>query len=223
MSKRAALATTKERPAKRQRSKSQLAMTQEIVRRELRKKTDWLYTDAAATGVTVYNSGVISSLYSNLIRGDAGINNFNGNHIKPQAITFKYYAETNQVYNVLRVMLIQWFDSATPALSGILQSVVSGQGVIAPTLITNKQYIKVLYDKTHMLAPTAGGDTTVIGNGIIDPVTVYIPGKRLKPTKYNSGTNVVQDGNLFLVAVSDDAALSTVNLTWYSRVTFADQ
>lgn len=221
MKRRAALASPKQRPAKRQ--KSQLAVTQEIVRKELRKNTDWRYADAAATGVAIYTSGAINSLLSNLIRGDAGLNNFQGNMIKPQAITFKYYAQTNQVYNVLRVMLIQWFDSATPALSGLLQSVVAGQGVIAPTLITNKEYIKVLYDKTHMLSPSAGGDSTVTGDGIIDPVTVYIPGRRLRPIKYNSGTNVVQDGNLYLVAISDDTALSTVNLTWYSRVTFADQ
>lgn len=196
-------------------------MTQNIVRRELRRNTDWKYADGGASAVAVYNLGTISSLYSNLIRGDAGRNEFNGNQIRPQAVTVKYWAETAQTYNVLRVMLIQWFDAATPVLSGILQNTVTGQGVISPTLVTNKEYIKVLFDKTHMLAPSAG-DAAIVGNGIIDPVTIYIPGKRLRPTRFNSGSNTVQDGNLYLIAVSDDTALGTVNLTWSSRVTFSD-
>lgn len=197
-------------------------MTQEIVRKELRKRTDWKYTDAASSLVPIYNTGTIVSLYSNLTRGDAGINNFEGNIIAPQGLTFKYFADTAQPFNTLRVMLIQWFDAATPLLAGLIQNTSTGLACIAPTLVTNKQYIKVLYDRTHMLAPTAADGGAIFGNGTMEPVKVYIPGKKLRNTRYNSGTNVVQDGNIYLLAVSDDAALGTVNLTYYSRITFSD-
>lgn len=211
------------KPTKRARiNQSQVAMTQNIVRRELRRNTDWRYTDVSAAALAVYSTPQIVSLYSNLVRGDSGLNNFQGNVVKPQAITMKYYADTAQVFNVLRVMVFQWFDSVTPALTGILQSGTTGIALCSPVNITNKQYIKVLYDKTHMLAPTAG-DAAVIGNGTIDPVTVYIPGKRLRTTRFNATTAVVQDGNIYVMFLSDDAALGTVNVTYHTRVTLKDE
>lgn len=217
-------ASTQAISTRRKRAKASTSTTtvQAVVRKELRKKTDWKYTDVGSTAVPVYNTGTIASMYANLTRGDLGINNFEGNVVNPQALTFKYYAETAQPFNTIRVMLIQWFDAATPLLAGLLQSTSSGLAVIAPTLVTNKQYIKVLYDRTHMLAPSAADGGAIFGNGIMQPVTVYIPGKRLRNTRFNSGTNVVQDGNIYLLAVSDDAALGTVNLNYYSRITFSD-
>lgn len=221
MKRRAALA--KQPSAKRQRTdQNQLAMTQTIVRRELRKHTDWRYADISAASLAVYSTPQINSLYANLTRGDAGLNNFQGNVIQPQALTIKYYAETAQAFNVLRVLVFQWFDSATPALTGILQSGTTGIALCSPVNITNKQYIKVLYDKTHMLAPTAG-DAAIVGNGTIDPVTIYIPGRRMKNTRFNASTAVVQDGNIYIMFLSDDSALGTVNVTYHARVTFRDQ
>ena len=182
---------------------------------------DWKYTDKTDSG-NVTSSGTITSVFSNLVRGDGGINEFNGNDIRPQAVTLKYYITTNQVFNSVRVMLFQWFDSQTPVPSGILQSTALNLATIAPILVTNKRYIKVLYDRTHVIAPSAGGDTTVLGYGSSDAHTVYIPGKRLRPVRYNSSTNVVQDGQIYVLVISDDSVLSYPIIQWYSRVTFQD-
>lgn len=214
-----AVSSRRKRPAR----STSTTTVQAVVKKELRKKTDWKYTDVFGASVAVYNTGAtMISMYTNLIRGDLGINNFDGNIIRPQAMLFKYYAETSQVFNVLRVMIVQWFDAAVPVMNGFIQQTATGTACISPTLVTNKQYIKVLYDKTHMLSPSAGNTTTLGGYGVMEPVTVYIPGKRLRNTRFNSGTNFVQDGNIYLFAVSDDSALGTVNLTYYSRITFAD-
>jgi len=221
MKRRAALSPAT-RPAKRQK-KSQLAVTQEIVRKELRKKADWKYTDHSQATTNVTSTGAITSLLANLTRGDLGKDNFGGNQIMPQAITLKYYLHTSQVYNSVRVMLFQWFDSATPAVTGIIESNATGIGTISPVLITNKSYIKVLYDQTHMMAPTAmDGAGNVGGYGHIQPVKVYIPGKKIKPVRFNSGTNVVQDGNIYILLISDDSLTAYPQTTWYSRVTFQD-
>ncbi len=202
---------------------SQLAQTQAIVRRELKKRIDWKYTDHSQSVTNVTSTGAITSLLANLTRGDLGKDNFGGNHVIPQAITLKYYMTTNQNYNSCRLMVFQWFDSATPAVTGIIESNSLHVGTISPTLITNKSYIKVLYDQTHLMAPTAmDGAGNVGGNGLIQPVKVYIPGKKLKPIRYNSGTNVVQDGNLYVLIISDDSLTSYPLVTWYSRVTFSD-
>lgn len=198
------------------------ATVQAVVRKELRKKTDWRYTDVSSAAASVSSTGTITSLLGNLVRGDAGLDNFQGNEIKPQALLFQYYLTTQQTYNSMRVMIIQWFDAGTPVLSGILQNTTTSIATISPTLVTNKRYIKVLYDKTHILAPTAGGDATVLGYGTAEPVKVYIPGKRLRAVKYNSSNNTVQDGNLYVIAVSDDSVPSYPGIWWYSRVTFSD-
>jgi len=66
MKRRASLATSQQRPAKRQ--KSQLAITQEIVKKELRKNIDWKYTDNSAVVTNVSSTGTITSLLANLIR-----------------------------------------------------------------------------------------------------------------------------------------------------------
>lgn len=221
MKRRAALASSQQRPAKRQ--KSQLAITQEIVKKELRKNTDWKYTDFALNGTAIYNTGQISSLLTNLTRGDNGYQNFQGNIIRPQGLLVKYHLDTTQVFEHCRVMLIQWFDANVSVLSGVLQTTTTGLATVSPTLVTNKGFIKVLYDKTHSLAPTAADAGNVYGAGVPEPVTVYIPGRKLKPVRYASTSNTVQDGDLLLVCVSNDTALTTVNLTFYSRVTFADQ
>lgn len=219
--KRAAL-KEKGRPAKRARPQSQLAMTQTIVRRELRKKTDWKYTDNSSVVTNTSSTGAITSLLANLTRGDAGKDNFGGNTITPQAITFRYFWTSNQTYNSCRLIIFQWFDSSTPVVSGILETNATTTATLSPTLITNKQYIKVLYDETHIIAPSASGDTTVLGYGVSPCVKVYIPGKRLKPIRYNSTANTVQDGNLYVLCISDDSLASYPAVSWYSRVTFSD-
>lgn len=219
--KRSALASSKQRPAKRQ--KSQLAMTQEIVRKEMRKKADWKYADISTAAANVTSTGTIVSLFANLARGDTGLNDFEGNTFNPQAITMKYFMHTSQVRNAVRVMLLQWFDSVTPALTGILQSGSIAIACVSPINVTNKSYIKVLYDRTHQFAPTAASGTDSInGEGIIEPVTVYIPGKRLRQVRYNATSNTVQTGNLYLLVVSDDAITPSPQITYHCRVTFTD-
>lgn len=187
-----------------------------VVRKELRKATDWKYTDYQMSG-GVSSTGTVVSLLSNMTRGDNGFNNFLGNTVKPQALTIKYFATTDQTHNNIRVMVIQWFDSVVPAVSGILQGNSLPGALICPTLITNKPYIKVLHDSNVCLAPSTGGSA-------ISPVTtVYIPGKRLRQVRFNQNSNVCQDGNIYLLTISDDTLVSFPQLIFNCRVTFSDQ
>lgn len=207
-------------PAKKRRTDD--AQVAKIVRKEIRKNTDWRYTDNSQVANNSNTTGTVSSLLANLVRGDNGFNNFQGNEVTPQGLLVKYYIHTSQVRNVVRVMLIQWFDDVVPVPLGILQNITTGLGPLSATSVTNKRYIKVLYDMTHQFAPTAGGDTTVVGEGVTDPVTVYIPGKRMKNIRYQSTSNTVQDGCLYLLHISDDLAAPSPQITWYSRLTFPD-
>lgn len=192
MKRRAALdAPSTPRKRKRSEPQNQLALTQTIVRRELRKRIDWKYTDYAQVAVNAIAGGVLYPLLGNMARGDTGINHFEGNIINPQALLFKYYMHTSEIRNVVRIMLLQWTDSVTPVTLGILATTTLGLGPISGTSITNKEYIKVLYDKTHQIAPTIESSGATAGEGIMQPVTVYIPGKRLQQVRFNATTDVV--------------------------------
>lgn len=201
---------------KRQRTNS-TSNVQAIVKKELRKKTDWKYTDASVLNAAISANGSIVSLLTNLTRGDTGFNNFEGNMIQPQAITFHYDFHTDQIYNVMRMMIFQWFDNSVPSVATVLAATTAGVGVLCPVATSAKPLLKVLYDKTVPVAPTANSP---IQGCFVDKV--YIPGKRLRKVQFNSGNLTVQTGNLFALYISDDTLTTFPGTYWYSRVTFSD-
>lgn len=220
MKRKADAPKTRKGYSKRSRSSNYVAsVARSEVRKEIRKKADWLYTDVSGSG-GVSTTGTIVSLLSSATRGTNGINGFSGNVINPQGLRIKYYWSSDQSFNSVRVLVFQWFDATVPTLSGILQASSTGLATISPILVTNTQYLKVLYDGHHMLAPTAG-DAAVVGQGVAS-ADIYIPGRRLKQIKYNASSNFVQDGCLYMVLVSDDSIVNFPQCTYYSRLTFTD-
>lgn len=193
-----------------------------VVKKELRKKTDWKYTDVSANNSAVTTAGTLTSLLSNLSRGDNGLDNFSGTSIKPQAVLMKYFCNTNQVYNNVRVIIFQWFDATAPTVATVLQSNAAVTAVLSPILITSKPNIKILYDQTHTFAPTASGDTAVLGEGIVPVQTIYIPGKRLRAVKFNASSTARSSGDLYMMHISDDSLATFPAISWFSRVTFSD-
>lgn len=221
MKRRSALSISSERPMKRQ--KSQLAVTQTIVRKELAKKADWKYADVSFAAVNVLNTSTITSVFANILRSDQGLNGFEGNYINPSALLIKYYLHTSQVRNAVRVMAFQWFNTTTPALADVLETTAAGVATVSPINVKNKMYIKVLYDQSHQFAPTAASGSSVInGEGLVTHQTVYIPGKRLRRIRMDPTANTIQMGNLYLLFVSDDTIVPAPQITCYSRCTFTD-
>lgn len=208
---------------KRARTDNSSGAVSAIVRKEMRKKVDWKYTDYLVNATNMYSTGNFYSLVGNLTRGNEGFNNFEGNLIKPQGLTFKYFCHSSNIRNAFRVMIIQWFDSTIPTLATLLQNSVSiGNALVSPINVSSKANVKVLYDRCHQIAPTAGGDTTVVGEAVTDPVSVYIPGKRLRPLKYTTGAVQVSDGCLYVFTVSDDAIAPAPQIIFNARITFSD-
>lgn len=220
MKKRAALYESKNpRPAKRPRS--QLALTQSIVRKEVAKTKDLLYTDYNRATTNVTSTGAIDSVLTNMNRGDTGHNTFAGNRITPRGLTVRYVLNSQQTFNRIRVMIFQWMDFTAPTIPGVLETNANPLATICPVFITNKSHIRVLFDKTHVIAPTAGGDTTPIGHGVAVE-KVYIPGTRLRPIRFNQSSNVVQDGNIYILYISDDALPNYPQIDFWARLSFVD-
>lgn len=86
---RASLAPLSSQPPMK-RPRSELAMTQEIVRRELKKQGDLKYADSTGASVNMTATGTFTSVFTNLVRGQNGINGFDGNTITPNGYTLNY-------------------------------------------------------------------------------------------------------------------------------------
>lgn len=184
-------------------------------------KVDMKYTDNAVQNQSVTSSGTFTSLFANLVRGDNGLNNFNGNNIYPKYIQFDYHVNTNQNYNSCRVMIFQWEDGTPPNLATILANTAAGIATICPPNVSAKHQLKVLWDDKVLFAPTAGGDSTVIGQGICKG-SCFIPERKLKTVRFASSSNNVQDQNIFVLTISDDSVPTYPAIYWHSRVAFTD-
>lgn len=194
---------------------------QREVRKEKARMDDLKYTDTAVNNQSVTSSGTIYNVLGNLVRGDNGLNGFDGNTITPRGLTVKYMFNTNQVYNQVRLLCFQWMDSAVPTLAGIVQNNTTNISTLSSILVTNRSFIRVLYDKTHVIAPTAGDGSTPIGLGVCYG-QFFIPQTRLKKIRFNSGTSSVQDGAIYILVVSDDSAPTYPAVNMYTRLSFYD-
>jgi len=198
------------------------AVVTSTVRREMRKNADVKYTDVSALLSNITYTGSIVSATTNLVRGLAGIDNFQGNIITPVGFTGKFTFSSGVNNNaVCRIMVFQWFDASVPTLAGILQNTTTGFATMSPVLVTNKSQIRVLFDRSYYVNVEAGGDTTSIGNGGITS-KFYIPGSRLKKIKYNSTTNAIQDGAIYTLYLTDDNTANFPQYAFYNRLSFTD-
>lgn len=191
------------------------------VSRQLAAVSDKKYTDVTIGYTQIPAAGIVYSGTNNLVRGNAGIDNFVGNNIVPQGFQMKYFFNTNnQTFAICRVLCVQWFDASVPTISGLLQNTATTAGVLSAPLVTNKSQMRVLYDKTHAFAPTSGDGVTP-GQGTVFG-SFYIPGSRLRKMKFNSTTNTLQDGGIYTLLVSDDAVATYPLAAFYSRLAFID-
>jgi len=195
--------------------------TRAIVRSEIKKSSDLKYTDSTIVNQAVSVSGILQTALANLTRGDAGLNSFDGNTITPQGLTVKYMFYTNQVHNQVRLIAFQWMDSSSPSAGTVLQSTATFMGTLSAPNVSSKDVLRILYDRTHVVAPTAGGDTAVTGNGHVYG-KMFIPASRLRKIRYNIAANTVVEGNIWFLAISDDSLVTYPAINLYSRLSFYD-
>lgn len=191
-----------------------------MVRKEVARQGDLKYADYFGS-FNVTNSGTVTSLLSNMTRGDNGLNMHQGNIITPRYLQIDYFYATQQLYNSLRLIVFQWSETTTPTLASVLQSTTSGIATISPINISSKSEIRVLADHKCIVAPSAGGDTTPIGYGT-NSGSIFIPAKRLRPVRFNTSANLVQSDNIYVLYVSDDGVPVYPTLNLYSRLAFTD-
>lgn len=178
-------------------------------RRDELKYAD-LTVDGAELDATASNFP-ITSLLTNLLRGDGVLNNFDGGKIFPQYIRASFLLDQNPVSLLpsmnVRIVIFQWFDAAAVTAASILQYTgVNGASMTSPKLVDNMSNIRLLYDQVFDLnayaANTGAGSTNDTKS-----FKVFIPAKYLSEVVYKAGSTVVQKGDLYLMALGDTSTI----------------
>lgn len=183
------------------------------VQRQIARKEDYKQTVySQPTSNTVSYSGAIYDLLSNLSRGDNPVNNFEGSSIQVKSIRIRGQVLGSDGTNVIRIMVFQWKDPATPVPLGLLTQAGSLYGPFSDRLWSNKKTAKILSDTLHNVH-------TYEPTSLID---VYIPGSKLARTWMSSSAATSQSNGIFMLAITDSSTSTHPQVTFLSEIVFTD-
>lgn len=171
-----------------------------------RKFHEYTITTAAVSySGSMYNLGVVTQGTSDTTRI--------GDTISPTSLTvcLNFAASATDSYNLVRIIVVQ----AKTTIS-LVSEVLMWTGTInAPAAFYNKDLrnnYTVLYDKRRNISSSVGPASTCFDINV----------KVSRPIHYLAGTGTIVSGGLYLIAVSDSAAVTHPDISGYSRIRFTD-
>jgi hypothetical protein len=162
-------------------------------------------------------TGTVSSLptlgfFLNPLKG-TDANERVGDIVSPRIITTKIIMLPGDPSNSVRIIFFQTLNPGILGASELLQDGPTGSPDVASHYQPYSQkYIKVMYDKTHILVTGA--------NNMEKTLTIRCAPKF--PLIYQAGTFNVISGNLQYIIVSDSGIIPHVALTFNSLCWFSD-
>jgi hypothetical protein len=169
-------------------------------------------TFSSSAGTTA--SGTVHNLLNPITRGDAAINQFDGNQLRPCHLRFRGEWSTDQVFSTCRLMIFQWDEALVPTPSGLLVTTGTALAPLSPLLWINKCKIKVLYDEITTLFPSLGASAAT--NFQLDLKSGF------KTISMNTVGTYPQTNGIFALAITDDLLVSYPQLKFYSELIFTD-
>lgn len=178
-------------------------------------------TDRTLTATSIDFSGATYALLLNLVRGDLGKDNFDGDSIVPKWVDVRFSWNSAQpdtdAFNTVRTVLVQSSILGTPTPGGSVFDdtwLGTAQAPLAQRLEERIKSYKVLFDKTYNV--NNDGQQQISDH-------IFIPGNRLIPVEYTStGTLSITKGSIFLFVMSDDGVTDFPDFQFVSRVKFSD-
>jgi len=186
------------------------------VKQEIAKAGDTKYAQTTLSPTSVDYSGNVVSLFAALTRGDSSIQ-FDGRSINPKHVMLRYqWNGTTSVMNTVRTIVFQWHNSSVPTAALILASTGNATAPLQPTYVQNKNLFTVLHDSLDTINPQIS--TTVVGF----TRKVFIPGSKLRKVYWQTGFNVVELNDIYLLVISDDAVTDYPDFSYAAEVAFTD-
>lgn len=195
------------------------------VKKATRATAEVRYQISVQPGTTADYNGSLVYVHGQMPQGDDN-GNRESNKITPLSLDMKLtlaFAATDS-FNAIRVVLFQYMvDSsiAAPlqtALTDQTQVTVLGQawapyGFMDPNNISDYH---ILYDKVHLV----GGSNAATSGGLNQAQILRIKLKKLRKILYPIAANVSGVGELWMVVISDSAAVSHPAFEFSSKFTY---
>lgn len=176
----------------------------------------------ASDATAVSTSGYIQSLTANMTRGNAAVDNYLGNEVLPTSVRVNIgltigpsLVANGDGTNFMRILLFQWFDSTSPAVSGILNASTSPFSML---YWHNKENIKVLADRLVPLYQQGLRQDSFYAWC----EEIYVKGKKMIPIKFNSAGTAAQKGEIYLLVLSDSSVPANPYMVYQSQITYTD-
>lgn len=184
------------------------------VNKQLSRKADYKQTTQSRSAYAVDNSGWVQDLFGRLSRGDSPIDQYNGSSIQVKSIHVRGMMARADTTNIVRIMVLQWYDNGVPAASGLINDTSTIAAPFGSRYWTNKRSFKVLRDIT-LYSEQYNGDQVLFD--------FYISGKKIRQTWFSTTVdNPAQRNGICLMAVSDSSIASHPTLTYRAEVIYTD-
>lgn len=165
---------------------------------------------------SVLNNGTMLCLTSNLVRGDAAVNECTGILIKPKKVRIRLTWSTSAPYNTFRFILFRWMDASAVAPAGVLVTTLSPLSPLSPISWVNRRKIQVLHDHQDVIydhgAATAAKSFCVTVNPGAAPIQLPLSGAGATP----------QMNGIYLLLISDDAIAPSPVCDVYTELQYTD-
>lgn len=191
------------------------------VKKEIMKTAESKVADRNNTAFNIDYNGS-SSIFSliNVARGD-GPDEFIGDEITLTKLRLKWAVQAIDQTNLIRCTIIQDVSGGgVPTVGTLYESAGTVNTPLSPFNLNYRNTYKVLYDEFFATAGnTTSGNSTNTSHISGD---ISIPMWKLRKISFQSSTNTVTAGGIYIVFVSDSSNISTPVGQYYSRIYYKD-
>ena len=195
-------------------SPQELSVITRIANRQIAKKAETKYR-----GFNINDAPTTSGIFTliNSIANGTGDSDRVGDSIYMKSVIFNFYTSIGDSLNTVRAIIFQWLDDSVPTLPDVLQSGIATDAIVSlynhDNLFGKK--MNILYDKNYTMVSGANNERQVDSGMLtkLAPRKVHYPG---------SGSAIPDNNRLYLLTLSDSAAVPNPGLNGFIRVRYND-
>jgi len=184
-------------------------------KRAIAREIEVKYTDFGAASQSISaTTGYFAELTANLVKGTGSENAYIGTKISPKYLQVRGTIMPGDAANYVRIFLIQQKAANDPVIESIWDT--SGS-LSAPFAFLNRDYTS-----TYRLLASRLIKVVDSSELEVHPFVISISAKKMTQMHFLTGENTPSYGPIWLCACSDSTAAAHPNITFFSRLTYAD-
>ena len=182
-----------------------------VATRNIERTSEHKFHDVQDGGTAISNAGFMFTLTSGLAQGDLTTER-DGASIFAEYLMLRYSVLAADSTQSFRVVVFRWLRTGAPTVSQVLQDISTVPTLSAINMV-NSKYIDILHDNTMNLV--------LSGSTGFQTIKKFIQIK--KSIDWQPGTTSNEKGNIYLLAISDSAAVSHPTIKLFNRTRYMDK